>query len=330
MISRRSIPRASPIGVALSSLDLKPGEGGKPGDIKVPATFDDFTPAGLKKLMGPVRYAKLESGWASTPWLEGEDQDFCASIYSDLNPLDPGYIFGQPGQSGKLAIVSGLTINPGKNPDPPKGYNYCHYNTKSTLGLNKDEPSKTLIYNGKTLIAEPSHRNFEYAQAAAQKMTTLLFKTFWEKYSGCVSHSTMLREGSEAQTACRQPRAIWASAWSTSTGGFTFYKMDAAGIQNAKQEKYAGDLYKKLKCPGPQFYRGGYLNPNDRGKIIGCGTSTHLYGRWRSNVDGNTGAFDISITPGDPPKFTGWAQPDGGSRGPWTGTWLRYFDGSGG
>jgi hypothetical protein len=170
--------------------------------------------------MGPVRYAKLESGWASTPWLEGAKEDFCASIYSDLNPIDPGYIFGQPGKSGKLAIVSGLTIHPGKNPDPPDGFTYCHYHTTTNIGLNKDEPYAPLKYHASTINGEPSHQNFEYARAAAQKMSTLLFQSFWDKYSNCLSHSTLIRAGSGAQTGCRKPLATWAGTWSTSIGGF--------------------------------------------------------------------------------------------------------------
>jgi hypothetical protein len=133
----KDYPEGVPVGVRLNTLGIKPGE------IPLPATFADFTPAGLKALMGPVRYAKLESGWASTPWLEGAKEDFCASI-----------------------------------------------------------------------------QNFEYARAAAQKMSTLLFQSFWDKYSNCLSHSTLIRAGSGAQTGCRKPFATWAGTWSTSIGGF--------------------------------------------------------------------------------------------------------------
>ena len=314
----KDYPEGVPVGVRLSTLGITPDQ------IPVPATFADFTPAGLKKLMGPVRYAKLESGWASTPWLEGPSADKCASIYSDLNPIDPGYIFGQPGQSGNLAIVSGVTIHPGTDPDPPKGFTYCHYHTTTNVGLNKDEPYAPLRYNTTTINGEPSHQNFEYARAAALKMSKLLFQSFWDKYSKCLTHAPMNRTGSAAQSVCRKPVAVWAGQWSTSTGGFALYLMDAADIENAKHEQYAPQLYNKLKCPGTSYYRGGYVDPNDRGKIIVCGTSTHVYGRWRSNEDGNSGSFDISLTSTNPPKFTGWAQSDGGSRDPWTGTWLRH------
>lgn len=116
----------------------------------------------------------------------------------------------------------------------------------------------------------------------------------------------------------------WPGTWETSTGGFALHPLYEDDIRIAKEGKDAVQLYDRLaSCPGSQYYRGGYVNPNDRGKIMGCGTSTHIVGRWLSNEDGNTGSFDITITPTtDPPKFKGWAQSDGGRRFDWSGTWL--------
>jgi hypothetical protein len=124
---------------------------------------------------------------------------------------------------------------------------------------------------------------------------------------------------------------LWAGEWKTSTGGFALRLLGPSDIAIAKTEPGAPQLYDKLKCPGSQYYRGGYVDPGDKGKIIACGTPTHLYGRWLSNDNGNTGAFDITITLGTPPVFTGWAQPDGqATQDTWTGTWLSHFAGDGG
>ncbi|MDP9226782.1 MAG: hypothetical protein M3P18_23655 [Actinomycetota bacterium] len=123
---------------------------------------------------------------------------------------------------------------------------------------------------------------------------------------------------------------LWAGQWSTSSGGFALRLLYPTDIEIAKTESGAAQLYDKLNCPGPQYYRGGYVDPGDRGKIIGCGTPHHLFGRWLSNDDGNAGSFDITISSTSPLKFTGWAQPDGQTtKDTWTGSWLSHFAGDG-
>ena len=296
-------PEGVPVGDSIASYGISPAE------IPLPQALRDFNLAGLKRVMGPKLFSRFETGWASTPWI-GEE-DFCASKYWDLNPLKKGQ-----GETKGLEKLTGLTINPGRVATPPKGFRYCHYATTANPGLNKDEPFRRA----------PSPRTRTTRSHATRRSRSRCSSTRRSSPSSAApprvrpSRAVRLRH---SRRRVSKPRDYWPGTWETSTGGFAmraFYDVD---MEIAKKGKDAVQLYNKLgSCPGSQYYRGGYLNPNDRGKIMGCGTSTHIVGRWLSNEDGNTGSFDITITSTNPPKFRGWAQSDGGGRFDWSGTWL--------
>jgi len=301
-------PGGVPVGDSIASYRISPEE------IPLPQELSDYNVAGLKRIMGPLLFSNLETGWASTPWL-GE-KDFCASKYSDLNPIEQGQ-----GATTGLALLTGLPITPGHIATPPEGFSYCHYPTTANPGLNKDEPFE--------MSRERSHRNYPFAHYAALKVSTLLWKTFVAQFTCAATRTTQSASAASGfPPACRVAKDYWAGTWKTSTGGFALHPLEASDIEIAKNGKDAVQLYNKLgSCPGPNYYRGGYVDPNDRGKIMGCGTSTHIVGRWLSNEDGNAGSFDITITSTKPAKFRGWAQSDGRGRGDWTGTWQSSSGG---
>jgi hypothetical protein len=53
----------------------------------------------------------------------------------------------------------------------PAGYHYCHYETSTTPGLNKDKPFQSGDAN-------PSHKNHAYARSAATRLSTHLWAAF--------------------------------------------------------------------------------------------------------------------------------------------------------
>ena len=120
---------------------------------------------------------------------------------------------------------------------------------------------------------------------------------------------------------------LWSGQWTTNTGGVGFYLMSASGVENAKREKRHPELWDKLPCKsGPQFYRGGY----GTGKVIACGTTTRLRGRWQGNANpDDRGSFDITISSTDPLEFKGTAKPDGGAPFAYTGAFKQHFGGDG-
>lgn len=120
---------------------------------------------------------------------------------------------------------------------------------------------------------------------------------------------------------------FWSGQWTTNTGGVGFYLMSESGVENAKRETRRIELWDKLPCKsGPQFYRGGY----GTGKVIACGTTTRLRGRWQGNGNRNDkGSFDITISSTDPLEFKGTAKPDGGVPFAYTGSFKQHFGGDG-
>jgi hypothetical protein len=144
---------------------------------------------------------------------------------------------------------------------------------------------------------------------------------------------------------------LWSGQWNTSTGGLGFRLMTASDISVAKTEAQHKQLYDQLPCNGPQYYRGGYFNSTDAGKVLACGTPMRLQGRWVSNNDPtNHGSFDIAIdtidvslvadsgiagdderaTPASPLAFDGVYTPDGKAFDHrWTGQWSSDFGGDG-
>ena len=128
---------------------------------------------------------------------------------------------------------------------------------------------------------------------------------------------------------------LWAGSWTTSTGRLAFRLLDKEEVANAKGEARHRELYDRLPCRGPQYYRGGYFSDRDAGKVLGCGTPERLSGRYVSNNNPkNAGSFSIKITTRTPLAFAGSYTPDPppGKRAKssrWTGSWQADFAGDG-
>jgi hypothetical protein len=131
--------------------------------IPVPQRFDDFSLGGLRRVMGPERYARLETGAVTVFWLNEEDT--C---------MDPGNAYN-PGRQKRVLLAAGIAtwlgilrspfqIWGGRNPGPPAGLNYCHYATRTVKGLHKDTP------------AEVNHLP---ARKAAIEMSIVLLREFF-------------------------------------------------------------------------------------------------------------------------------------------------------
>jgi hypothetical protein len=122
---------------------------------------------------------------------------------------------------------------------------------------------------------------------------------------------------------------IWAGQWKDSFGGFGLRLMNSADLKIAQTEANASKLIKRMSCAaGAEYYRGGYNDTNDTGKLIGCTTSpTTLVGRYVSDKDGHAGSFSFTMT--GTGAWTGTYQDDGGTPGHWTGTFLKHFAGDG-
>ena len=132
--------------------------------IEVPATFDEFSPQGLRRFMGDERYGRLETGAVAAIWLN--EGDFCLG-----SPYNPSSTIQVALSLGVQALASGagggsMTLGSGgTNPNPPPGFNYCHYQTETTVGLNKDDPDSL---------------NHAPARQAALDVSALLWKHFLE------------------------------------------------------------------------------------------------------------------------------------------------------
>ena len=105
--------------------------------------------------------------------------------------------------------------------------------------------------------------------------------------------------------------------------------MTAADIKIAQTESSAAQLIKKVSCPaGADYYRGGYNDSTDTGKLLGCTqNSTTLTGRYASDKDGHAGSFSFTMT--GTGAWSGTYQDDGGKPGHWSGTFLSHFAGDG-
>lgn len=99
---------------------------------------DQFSLAGLRRVLGDTRTSKLETGWFQV------GVDWCRSNW------------GVP--------------TPGPNTNSHAGFQYCHYETTTTPGLNKDRPYKS--------GEEPAHKNHEYARSAAIRLSAQLWAAF--------------------------------------------------------------------------------------------------------------------------------------------------------
>ena len=96
--------------------------------------------------------------------------------------------------------------------------------------------------------------------------------------------------------------------------------MTSVEIGAAQTEPTAGELIKKLSCEaGEDYYRGGYYDSGDSGKILGCSQGpSELIGRYVSDIDGHGGSFDIRLTSSR--TWSGTYQDDGKQPGTWSGT----------
>src|SRR5207244_4109307 len=144
--------------------------------------------------------------------------------------------------------------------------------------------------------------------------------------------------GSSAGAVRAHGPNLWAGNWTTSTGNLGFRLMSKEDIANAEHEARVAQLFDKLPCHGPQYYRGGYFSTSDAGKIIGCGTPTRLAGRYVSINKANiAGSFSLRIVSRKPLRFGGddstyTPDPRAGqpaTKHPWTGNWVRDFRGDG-
>lgn len=127
----------------------------------------------------------------------------------------------------------------------------------------------------------------------------------------------------------------WAGKWNTSTGSLSLLVMSSQEVEAAKTAADSGQLWDKLPCKaGPRFYRGAYsTGQGDRGKVLGCGTSTRLRARFLSTgrFRGAAGSFTIknSESREAPLTFTGSYREDSGGSGRYTGTWTGHLPGDG-
>jgi hypothetical protein len=90
-----------------------------------------------------------------------------------------------PGIAIGVISVGGFPIVAGTNPNPPPGFNFCHYTTATTMGLNKDHP----------LPGEPAQVNHFFARDAAVRESACLWETFLDAI------------GVDATGGCPQPPA---------------------------------------------------------------------------------------------------------------------------
>lgn len=130
-------------------------------DVPVPRTFDEFSEQGLRSIMGPERYARLETGAVRTIWMGEGDYCLGSRVFSIFNPAVPISFKGF-----RFAYAPF-----GKNQRPPRGFTYCHYQTLAAMGLNKDEPG----------TKEEALKNFDVARRAALKISVVVLKEFLSK-----------------------------------------------------------------------------------------------------------------------------------------------------
>ena len=60
----------------------------------------------------------------------------------------------------------------------PAGFRYCHYETITTPGLNKDRPYTSGASRPPDFHDQPAHKNHEYAKSAATRLSAQLWAAF--------------------------------------------------------------------------------------------------------------------------------------------------------
>lgn len=190
----------------------------KPGTIAVPASWSAFTIAGVSKLLG-ARALRLESGAVGAVWLK--DGDFCHSAADVFfNPIylsflkRPSIAF-DPWPKVTWLPVESLGLG-GTNPNPPAGFQYCHYPTATTVGLNKDDAAV------EKNPSRSSHPNHAYARAAAVQMAGVLWCDFLTAIgSSCGEGGSGGSGGSFGAPVALSPKGV--------TGRYPAAGVDAAG-----------------------------------------------------------------------------------------------------
>jgi hypothetical protein len=89
------------------------------------------------------------------------------------------------------------------------------------------------------------------------------------------------------------------------------------------------DKLKSLCSATADYYEGGYNDPGDTGKIVGCAAAGGklLIGRYLSDADGHGGTFAIQLSSST--EWSGTYRDDGKAPAKWSGTFENHFQGDG-
>jgi hypothetical protein len=130
------------------------------------------------------------------------------------------------------------------------------------------------------------------------------------------------------------PDAIhpWAGDWKDSFGAFGLRWLPADQFVTLPDQPGHAELWDKLKSlcsASADYYEGGYNDPGDTGKIVGCAAAGGklLIGRYLSDVDGHGGTFAIQLSSST--EWSGTYRDDGKPPAKWSGTFEMHFQGDG-
>jgi hypothetical protein len=130
------------------------------------------------------------------------------------------------------------------------------------------------------------------------------------------------------------PDAIhpWAGDWKDSFGAFGLRWLPADQFVMLPDQPGHAELWDKLKSlcsPTADYYEGGYNDPGDTGKIVGCSAAggKMLIGRYLSDADGHGGTFAIQLSSST--EWSGTYRDDGKAPAKWAGTFEQHFKGDG-
>lgn len=204
----------------------------QPSQIPVPTNYNDFSLGGIQSLMGAsgADSSNLQSGAVVTIWL-GEG-DYCASTHSFFNPTISSTQVLPSFSVGSLFTFPGFSIGGGgAGAAPPPGFDFCHYQTATAMGLNKDEP-----------ISE-SHEaqavNFDYARSAAERMAEAL----WQDFLGKLTPTTAVTSSPAPVDGLftTQQTTLTLKATDSSGKGIASITYEAAGANTIASATVAGD-----------------------------------------------------------------------------------------
>lgn len=130
------------------------------------------------------------------------------------------------------------------------------------------------------------------------------------------------------------PDAIhpWAGDWKDSFGAFGLRWLPVDQFITLPDQPGHAELWDKLKSlcsANADYYEGGYNDPGDTGKIVGCAAAggKMLIGRYLSDVDGHGGTFAIQLSSST--EWSGTYRDDGKPPAKWSGTFEMHFQGDG-